>query len=230
MSNINFWFSFFSLLIPISGGLFFLSKWIKTKQKNQFLLLFGLCLLSIQLFKLPNVLINAGFVIPQHFLNPYFLATLLLYLLGFYFLVKGYLNFAQISNRVVNWIFLVVAILLVIYYFISFFVPKTSLPVWPGHILFFIPAQLTTLIVYYKTVRKNARLSSLAIPNFFILMSNYLLFVTSIAYIYTQTGPLSHMFWYAFVTLSWGISVLQILAYTTLFLGLYFLTRKKALR
>lgn len=227
MSNANFWFSFFSLFIPISGGLFFLIGWQKTKQKSQFLLLFGLGLLSIQLFKLPNILINAGFAIPQYILNPYFLATLLLYLLGYYFLARGYLDFAKISNRVVDWFFLVIAILLVIYYLISFFVPKASLPVWPGHILFFIPAQLIMLTVYYKTVSNNMHLPNLSKANFFILMSNYLLFTTSIAYIYTQSGPVSHGLWYVFVTLSWGISILQILAYVSLLLGLYFLTRKK---
>jgi hypothetical protein len=224
----NFLSSLCSLLIPLFGGFYFIYKWHKTKQNHQYLLSFGLCLLFIQLFKLPNILINAGFEISQAILNPYFLVTLCLYLVSFYFLTSGFLIFYQQKLRIIKTLFLSLISILIIYYFISFFIPTHPLylPVWLGHVFFFIPAQFITLFVFYKTTSFWHRYN-LAKSKFFISCSLYLLFSASVAYIYVQTGPFTHLLWYVNVIMSWGISVLQIFAMIFLFLGLYFMAKSK---
>lgn len=228
MVYFNFWLSLLSLLVPVVGGFYFLQKWLVSQRKHAYFLFFGLSLLFILLFKVPNILINAGLEILPTSLNPYFLITLTLHLVSFYFLVKGFLHFYQQSQRKVEPFFYSLVTLLLVYYFISFFVPFAPfpLPVWLGHIFFFIPAQLITLLIFYKINNTALGLNSVR-SKFFIIWSLYLLFATSIAYIYTQTGPSSQTLWYVYVTLSWGISALQIFSMFFLFLGLYFMTKEK---
>lgn len=226
------WLSLISLLIPLSGGFYFLYRWQATKRTQSFLLFFGLGLLFIQLFKLPNILINYGIMIPTSILNPYFFSTLLLYLLSYFCIINGFFHLARFQLKTVNLIFLILTLLAFVYFLIIFFVSKFYLSslVWPGHVFFFIPAQLLTLFVYSRTITILSRKVKVRLPKILMFLSLYLFFSTSIAYIYAQTGSSADNFWYLFVTLSWGISVLQIFATLLLFSGLYFLTKNETYR
>lgn len=223
---ITFWFSLLSLLIPVLAGLYFLTKWYLTGLKHRYLLFFGLSLLFIQLFKIPNILINAGNSLAPSILNPFFFVSLALYFFSYYLLIVGLFDFVRHKiGKKLNLLSVLWFLALVLYYSVSFFVPKGYLdfPVWPGHVLFFIPAELATFWYFNKLIVPSKQKAIL-------ILSVYLFFVTSIGYIYVQTGPSSGFLWYTFVTLSWGISLLQILATALLSVGLWLLVNSKSSR
>lgn len=214
--------------IFIGSALYFAKLWLQTKRKYSFLLFFALGFGSSLLFKVPNLLKNLGIPIHQQDFYFYFLVTLFLYLLSYYFFIKG---LQSLHHKIWRWhtniIFMLMSCFLILYLSVSFFVDGMNpiLPVWVSHIIFFIPAQFYFFVMLYKLIKteigENDKIKNeLSQPTFFLMVGIYLLFTTSIAYIIVQTGSFSDRFWFLNVASSWGITVIQCLAGMALFLGL----------
>lgn len=219
-----FFFSLAALLICVLSGGYFLYLWFSTGKKFPFLLLWAYGLGTLLWFKIPNILINAGFGAVQSNLYVYFYITMLIGFLAYPALIWGLISFRGFSQKkyyisfFLIWFFASAA-----YYSLSFFVEGFDIsyaPVWAGHLLFFIPAQICLLFRLWRTGQWSSPVHK--IPKsavVFASLGTYILTCTSVLYILTQIGVAQRGHWYYAVISSPWIALLQILSGVLLFFG-----------
>lgn len=219
-----FFLSLVALLISVFSGVYFLYLWFTSGKKHAFLLFWAYALGTILWFKIPNILINAGFSAVQSDYYIFFYVTLLVGFLAYPALIWGLISFRGFSQKkyyisfFLIWFFASAA-----YYSLSFFVEGFDVsyaPVWAGHLFFFIPAQICLLFRLWRTGQWSSPTHN--IPKSSILLASlgtYILTCTSILYILTQIGAVHRGYWYYAVISSPWISVLQILSGLLLFFG-----------
>lgn len=226
---ILFLLSLTAFLISIGSGAYFLWWWIKSGRRYAILLYWAYGLGALLLFKVPNIIANAGVKIVQRDFYISFFATLLGYFLALFALRHGLSFFSDHSRGIlINIFFKLWFGVAVAYLSLSFFAggELSFAPVWGAHILFYIPAQLFLL-------RDLGRLAKKFPPSFVIpslgkklsIAGTILLVIISILYIGTQIFSHSREFWYFSVTASPVISLLQIISGILLFLGFRALAR-----
>lgn len=224
-ANVNFYLSLAALLISAGGGVYFLSWWFRDGRRNRFLLLWAGSLGMLFWFKIPNILANAGITIVQQDFYKFFFVTLLMYLLAYMALMRGLLFFTKcpygglMSGFMYTWF-----IVAVFYFSLSFLMPGLELtyaPVWAGHVLFYVPAQL---FILYELFRVSRRPDMALVPRAGIIFTGLgviLFLASSVLYIFVQTYSYPLEFWYLSAISAPSISLFQILGVTSLFYGLY---------
>lgn len=180
---------------------------------------------GLLLFKIPNILANAGFRVVQENLYQFFFGTLLIYFLAYFAILHGlcfFTKFARCRLTAVLSLFWIAGATL--YFAASFLIPSLGVeraPVWVSHIIFYIPVQLLLLITLWRIHRQPTE--SLTVSKTGVVLTSggvVALFFSSVLYVSTQTGPYPRAFWYFSVISSEQISVLQIIGGVLLFLGL----------
>lgn len=224
-----FYFSVIAFLISVGSGIYFLTWWIGTGGRHRPLLYWAYGLGLLLLFKIPNILANGGAEIVQQDFYFFFFVTLLLYFLAYVALIKGLVLLAGFSYGVLTMrVFKLWFGLAVIYFTLSFFAEYelTYAPVWVGHLLFYIPAQLFLLHELLWVARRAS--GSLAISRTgaaYAAAGVIVTFITSALYIAVQVWPYPREFWYFSVISSSNISILQIISGLLLFIGLHIMAR-----
>lgn len=228
---LNFYLSLTAFLVYLAGGVYFLFWWITRKGQPKFLLFFALGMGMFLWFKIPNILANTHINFVQQNFYPFFFITLLFHLLAYFALIKGLAFFTQYSRgKYIARSFMVWFGLAILYFALTFFVPNfdvTYTPVWAGHLLFYIPAQLFIGHELWRISKQQANAPIVPKTGIALMASGIiLLLASSVLYIFIQVWPYPRKFWYFSVISSPGISVLQILSGLCLFFGLYIFTKK----
>lgn len=225
MFNLNFYLSLISVLFPVAAGIYFLFYWFEAGRKDAFLLWWAIGFGLLFLFKIPNVLVNAGLSIVQVDLYPFLFIGLLLYLFAHFAFVRGLARIMPVmGERVMTGFFAVMFLGATIYFSFSFFagfIGMARAPVWGSNVLFYIPIQI--FIAYKLNSAMTAGLpESRAISHAgitFTLLGMFALVASSILYIIAQTHPYTLAFWYLAVVNTPIVSIAQILAVFLLFFG-----------
>lgn len=225
-----FYFSLFAFLISVASGIYFLAWWIGSRGRYRPLLYFAYGLGALLLFKIPNIVANAGVVIVQQDFYPFFFITLLLYFLAYIALMRGLVLFADFSYSAMTVRFFKIWFgAAVLYFAFSFFAgyELTYAPVWAGHLLFFIPAELL-LFHELRSVARRPADSQTPISRSGAISATIGALVsvaTSILYIVVQVWPYPRELWYFSAASSASISILQIASGLLFFFGLRAMVR-----
>ena len=224
MFGVTFYLSLVAFIISIASGIYFFAWWLTSGRRHSLLLYWAYGLGSLLLFKIPNILANARVEISQENFYPFFFVTLLLYFLAYFSFLQGLDFFIQSApSKSIRGLFTAWFGVAVIYFALSFFVESPDgviFPVWVGHVLFYIPAQIYLL---YKLCRleKNSEeqivISQIGVH--LAVLGVFVLLLTSVFYIFVQVWPYSQRFWYLSVISSPNISILQIISGLFLFFG-----------
>lgn len=221
---------FIVLVIAAVAGIFFLGWWFARGRTHPSFFLWGIGFLFLFSYKLPSVFLHAGVTnFTQEELNPYLFLTLVLYFVALFVFIKG-LSYVRPDRGVKTFFeryFPFWAAAAVVYFFLSLFVPAAAVsyaPVWMGHVLFFIPAQLFLLQGLWRL--KNR-------PEFFAarqyamsaVFGALLLVVSSLQYIAVQVTAIKRSYWYFASISSWETSLVQVLSAAFLFVGFFGIAR-----
>lgn len=225
MFNLNFYSSLISVLVSVGVGIYFLFYWVETGRKDSFLLWWATGFGLLFLFKIPNVLVNAGLHIVQVDLYPFLFIGLLLYLLAHFAFVRGLAHTMPVMGaRSMTGFFAVMLLGATVYFSFSFFaglIGMARAPVWGSNVLFYIPIQI--FIAYKLNSAMTAGLpESHAISHAGVtltLLGMLALLTSSVFYIIVQTHPYTLAFWYLAVVNTPIVSIAQILAVLLLFFG-----------
>ncbi len=214
----EFYVSFSALLVPIIGAIYFFTKYFQTGKPA--FIWWALGMGSLMLFKVPNILFNAGVEIIQSEWYPYFFITLLAYIFSYFALTKGLASISGHAHIVLPRLFFSVLFFGAIFFGLVF-LTNSGFPVWVGHVLFFIPAQLFLL----HELRRGTK-SKWSFGFICTALGVVALLITSMLYIFVQVfNPYPHDFWYIAVISSTTISVVQIAAGLLLIGGLRSIAR-----
>jgi len=232
MFNFNFYFSLISVLASVGAGAYFLVYWFANGRKDSYLLWWAFGFASLYIFKIPNVLINAGFHIVQTDVYPVLYFGLLLYLISHYAFVRGLASWIHNLNEpTVTGFFAVMFFSAVIYLCLSFFAPggTMSAPVWGSNALFYIPIQI--FILYKLAQAAKEVVESYAISHVGLILTSLgmlALVASSILYILVQVGRYPRAFWYLAVVNTPIVSIVQIAAVALLFFGFHSFLQNKS--
>ena len=220
--NLNFYFALFALLVSIGNGVYFFIRWLNTKRQHLFLLYLSGGLASLVLFKVPNIIANAGYQISQQDFYSFFFITLLIYLLGVFSLIHAVRlmnNQGRISGR--TFFFTLWFVVAIFYLGANFFIKGLSMayPLWVAHLIFFIPAGLILLYELYRLFFAVKRFTMPKTSFMATTLATILLVTTSILYIIILMRPNSDIFWYVFVVSSTSVSFIQLIIGILLFFG-----------
>lgn len=232
MFNLNFYFSLASVLTSVAAGAYFLVYWFSTGRKDSYLLWWALGFFVLYIFKIPNVLINAGFNIVQTDMYPILFFGLLLYLISHFALVKGLAHWIHNMNEPsVMGFFAVMFFSAVIYLYLTFFVPggTTNAPAWGSNALFYIPIQIFILYKLGQATKDVAESYTVSHVSLILTSLGMLALVaSSILYIVVQVRPYSRMFWYLAVVNTPLVSIVQVAAIVLLFFGFHSFLQNKS--
>jgi len=212
------------------GGVYFLGAWfISSKKKLQYLYA-AIALCSFLLFKIPNILLNAGVFVLQTKWYIFFFVTMLLHLLGYFLLTNLFIAYVrqprQNRYRVAFKTIFVVLFTIATAYFAASFISggaDTFAPVWKSHLLVFIPAEICTFISLLLVLKYHLEHLKSKLPVYVALISVIFLLLSSVMYILVQTGTPPMQFWYLWVISAWSVSLVQYIAGGLLWSALYVL-------